>query len=82
MTRKKQRGVKTTSRKTGAILLILFMAGMAFFLTVLFYGMVEREKEIQKEDEWRNQSCEVMIKDFENDRQPWKFATMTDRGCF
>lgn len=81
MTRKKQHGIKTTSRKTGAIILILLVALIAFTLAITFYGLAELEKQYEKEEAWHKQPCEIMLEDYSNDRQPWKQTALFNKEC-
>ena len=78
---KKNPFVKTTSKRTGAIILILFVSLIIFSIAFLFYAKDFADKQKIYEDNFRNLPCEDMKEDYQTDPQLWKITTMKDMKC-
>ena len=87
MTRKKDKGIKRTSRKTGAIILTAFVCIIALALTFTVLSWGEREKQIQEENEFRKLSCNEMLESYKQDNPKlfWKWDILVNKtnagGC-
>lgn len=72
MTRVKSHGIKTTSKKTGAVILISMIVFIIISLVFLFLSMSESDKQIKLEDKWSLLSCDEMKKDHTKNPELWK----------
>ena len=81
MSRKKQHAVKTTSRRTGAMLLIAVIVIVSLSVVFLILAMSEAEKQKSYEENWRLQPCKDMISDSIANPELWKHNAVIDKGC-
>lgn len=81
MTRKKERGIKTTSKKTGAIITVAFLGILAASIIFMVLAWGEAEKLKQQEAEWCNLSQEEKTKDLKDNPQQWKISALQDENC-
>lgn len=79
--KKKEYFVKTTSKRTGAIILISTIALLAFMVAFYFYATDFANKQREYENNWRLMSCPDMKKDYDADPYVWKVVTMKDMLC-
>ena len=81
MTRKKEHFVKTTSKRTGAIILICMIAFISIAIVFTHLSMTEARKIADNETKWRLQACDDMLKDSVLNPEPWKLNAIKDKGC-
>jgi len=79
--KKKQYFIRTTSKRTGAIILISFVVIMALSISFLIYAKDFADKQKAYEDQWRLMTCQEMKLDYEKDPFVWKVVTMKDLNC-
>lgn len=79
--KKKEYFIRTTSKKTGAIILISTIIVIASFIGFFIYASDFATQQKQYEDAWRLMSCDQMKKDYDLDPFLWKKSTMFDMGC-
>lgn len=78
---KKNYPFKTTSKRTGAIILISFIVIMALSILFLIYAKDFADKQKAYEDDWRQLSCDDMKLSYDQDPFVWKIVTMKDMKC-
>ena len=81
MTKKKKHFVKTTSRRTGKIILICAIVFISIAVVFGHLAMTEARKIADNETKWRLMSCDDMLKDSIADPAPWKTNAIIDKGC-
>jgi len=81
MTRKKEHFVKTTSKRTGAIILISCIAFISIAIVFGHLAMTEARKIAELETQWRLMPCSDMLKDSVENPEPWKINAIKDKGC-
>lgn len=79
--KKKQYFMKTTSKKTGAIILISTIALLALMLVGYLYASDFADKQKEFENNWRLMSCEDMLNDEDFDPYVWKVVALKDKKC-
>lgn len=79
--KKKAYFIKTTSKRTGAIILIAFVSILVLSISFLFYAKDFADKQKLYEDQWRLMSCEDMKEDYQKDPYLWKITSMKDMNC-
>ena len=72
---------KTTSKKTGAIILVTFILLLALTISFLIYAYDFAQKQKLYEDEFRLLPCEDMKLDYQKDPYIWKIITLKDMNC-
>lgn len=79
--KKKDYFVKTTSKKTGAIILAVTLLLVALGSVFMFLAIQESDRLAKIENDWRLQSCQDMKKDFKENPEPWKHDAIVDKKC-
>lgn len=83
MTRKNETNIKLHSKRTGAIILIVF-ACLVVIAGVWLYLVIDEASKIQKyEEQFRLMPCEEMEKIFKQvlPRIEWQRMAIIDKGC-
>lgn len=79
--KKKTPFIRTTSKRTGAIILISFVVLCALIVGFFVYAFDFAEKQKQHEDNWRSMSCDDQKSDYVTNAELWKLQTMFDLKC-
>lgn len=79
--KKKNAFVKTTSKKTGAIILISTIIFIVLVAGFFFYAYDFAEKQKQLENTWRLQDCDDMLSNYSLDPWIWKAIALKDKNC-
>ena len=81
LTRIKNHSIKTTSKKTGAIILVSFLAIVSFSAIFLYFSYVTSENQKSYENTWRLQPCDVTVSDYTKNPEIWKRDGIIDKKC-
>lgn len=79
--KKKPAPFRTTSKKTGAIILTVTIISCVLILGFFLYASDFAEKQKQYENNWRLLNCEDMLKDNSIDPFVWKVLALKDKNC-
>ena len=73
-----------TSKRTGLLVMIAFAIILSLVVTLMVYAHIKNQERLDKENQWRQQSCELMKKDYDDDQYhtSWKWRALIDKGCF
>lgn len=77
--KRKEYFMKTHSRKTGKIILIVLGLLIAGGLSFMYLAIQESERINNFEKDWRLQSCQDMQADHKLNPEQWKFNAITDK---